>query len=304
VTKNAAALVDPPRGERPEVRPLTPDQARRFLAAARGDRLEALYSVALALGLRQGEALGLRWKYLDLETGKLDVWFQLQRLTWVHGCGDAVRKKMRQAGKPADEVARAVAAAEHACAAAHCKKKPCPKKCSRHTRACPPPCPPGCREHARHCPARRGGGLVFREIKEKRRKTIWLDPELTELLRVHRDAQYLQRLTADADWEDHDLVFCQWNGKPIDPRRDYAEWQAILAAAGLPERRLHSLRHSAATVLIGEGVTLPVVQKILGHSDSRVTERYVHVAEAQMKDAAGRVSRALRRDRSKTVGGS
>jgi integrase len=46
----------------------------------RGDRLEALYSVALALGLRQGEALGLRWHDIDLNVGVLRVQHQLQRI--------------------------------------------------------------------------------------------------------------------------------------------------------------------------------------------------------------------------------
>ena len=202
---------------------------------------------------------------------------------------------MRQRGAADDDIAAAVAEAEQECAREHCKAKACPKRCKRHTRACPPPCPDGCRSHARDCPQRKDGGLVFREIKERRRKTLWLDDDLTELLRRHRERQMFARLTADTEWEENDLVFCQWNGKPVDPRRDWGEWQSVLGAAGLPARRVHILRHSAATFLIGEGVAQPVVQKILGHSDPRVTGRYVHVAEAQMKEAAGRMSRMLRR---------
>ena len=70
---NAAAMVSTPRVTRREVLALTPVNARLLLAAARGDRLEALYSVALALGLRQGEALGLKWADINLETGVLRV---------------------------------------------------------------------------------------------------------------------------------------------------------------------------------------------------------------------------------------
>lgn len=80
VARNVAALTDPPRGKRPEVQPLSPAQARVFLDAARGDRLEALYSVALALGLRQGEALGLHWADVDLDAGTIAVRCQLQRI--------------------------------------------------------------------------------------------------------------------------------------------------------------------------------------------------------------------------------
>jgi integrase len=77
---NAAQLVDPPRVEHHEIRPLTPAQARQFLDGIRGDRNEALYSVALALGLRRGEALGLQWADIDLDAGTLTVRRSLQRV--------------------------------------------------------------------------------------------------------------------------------------------------------------------------------------------------------------------------------
>ena len=80
VTRNVATLVDPPAHQRPYVKPLTPNQARAFLDAVKGDRLAALYSVALAVGLRQGEALGLRWEDIDFDAGRLTVRVALQRL--------------------------------------------------------------------------------------------------------------------------------------------------------------------------------------------------------------------------------
>src|SRR5947199_374007 len=72
-SRNVARLVDRPRRERTQINPFTPDEARQFLAAVRGHRLEALFSVALALGLRQGEALGLRWADIDFEANTLRV---------------------------------------------------------------------------------------------------------------------------------------------------------------------------------------------------------------------------------------
>ena len=77
---NAAAMVSPPRPIHAEVKVLTPDEARRLLEAARGDRLEALYSVALALGVRQGEALGLKWGDVDLDAAVLRVRRASQRI--------------------------------------------------------------------------------------------------------------------------------------------------------------------------------------------------------------------------------
>jgi integrase len=64
---------------REEVRPLTADQARAVLTAAQGRRNAARWSVALALGLRQGEALGLAWEAFDLDAATLTVRQALQR---------------------------------------------------------------------------------------------------------------------------------------------------------------------------------------------------------------------------------
>jgi integrase len=80
VARNVATLARRPKQERYEIRPLDPAQARAFLEAVRGDRLEALYSVALAVGLRQGEALGLRWEDVDLGAGVIHVRKSLQRI--------------------------------------------------------------------------------------------------------------------------------------------------------------------------------------------------------------------------------
>lgn len=84
VSRNVAALVDSPRVVKHEIKPLSPDQARTLLATAREHRYGALITVAVALGLRQGEALGLRWVDVDLDGGVLQVRNALQ---WVTGGG-------------------------------------------------------------------------------------------------------------------------------------------------------------------------------------------------------------------------
>jgi integrase len=82
VPRNVAALVTPPTIRRREIEPLQPDEALTLLDAVRDDRLEAVYSVALAVGLRQGEILGLRWRDVDLENGKLEI---RTSLLWLDG---------------------------------------------------------------------------------------------------------------------------------------------------------------------------------------------------------------------------
>jgi integrase len=80
VVINAAQLASPPRAPRRAITPLSPDEARRLLDALVGHRLEALVTVALACGLRQGEILGLRWPDIDLDAGTLLIEPALQRV--------------------------------------------------------------------------------------------------------------------------------------------------------------------------------------------------------------------------------
>lgn len=77
VVRNVARLVEPPRVVRVEPAALTVAEARRILDAVRGDRLEALWVLALATGMRQAELLGLRWQDVDLEAGTVRVAFAL-----------------------------------------------------------------------------------------------------------------------------------------------------------------------------------------------------------------------------------
>jgi integrase len=73
VDRNVAEDVDPPRLKRDEIQPLNREQTRRLLKAAEGDRLRALYVVAVTVGLRPGELLALRWSDVDLEAGTMRI---------------------------------------------------------------------------------------------------------------------------------------------------------------------------------------------------------------------------------------
>ena len=80
VHQNAAKLVTLPRSVRYQPTILAPEQARELLAFVRGRRYEALFTVALTMGLRRGEILGLRWIDLDLDKGLLNVRHSLERV--------------------------------------------------------------------------------------------------------------------------------------------------------------------------------------------------------------------------------
>src|SRR5439155_3502503 len=78
--RNAAALTDPVDVPEEPRRFLTQNEARAILEAAKDERLEALYVLALNVGPRIGEALALRWRDADLDKGKLSIVYNLQRV--------------------------------------------------------------------------------------------------------------------------------------------------------------------------------------------------------------------------------
>lgn len=92
VERNAATKAVPPRQTKIERRTLGPDEARRLLTVTEGDRLAALYRLALTLGMRQAEILGLRWADVDLDTGILRVNQTLQRIA-----GETITKEPKTA---------------------------------------------------------------------------------------------------------------------------------------------------------------------------------------------------------------
>jgi integrase len=127
--------------------------------------------VALSLGLRKGEALGLKWARLDLEKGVLHTPRQFQRHKWKHGCDDP-----------------------HECGKALHKLTPCKSSCNRHKKFCPPVCPANCTRHASKCPQRHGGGLREVEVKPRAgKRTIGIPKPLLEALREHKKAQHIER---------------------------------------------------------------------------------------------------------------
>ena len=73
IARNPCDLVSPPRRRRFEIQPLNMQQIHQLLAATRGHRLEALFILALATGMRRGELLALKWQDLDLEQGTVQV---------------------------------------------------------------------------------------------------------------------------------------------------------------------------------------------------------------------------------------
>ncbi|HZC07305.1 MAG TPA: tyrosine-type recombinase/integrase [Ktedonobacterales bacterium] len=131
------------------------------------------------------------------------------------------------------------------------------------------------------------------------RRRIDLAPEGVAALRRHHARQAEDRLAAGALWESSadapDLVFANAVGRPIEGanflRRDFAP---LLARAGLPRVRFHDLRHTAATLLLEQGIHPKIVAEMLGHSDISLTmNRYSHAVPTMQRDAVSKLNDAL-----------
>jgi integrase len=304
---NPLSKVRPPRLEEPEITPLYVEEVKRIMAVCDGRRNGTRWTVGLPLGFRQGEALGLWWLKkgtstrdkpigMDLETGFVNVAKKAERQKWQHGCPDPV-----------------------ACARPHCRSRPCqppwqhgcadpaacyqqawrcqkrtPGTCKTHKRDCPRPCPPGCTDHARVCPQRCDGGIVITETKsEAGKRRAALAKPMLDLMRAHKAQQDAEREAALDLWEDHNLVWCTPLGRPIDASVDRAEWKTVLKEAGVRDARIHDGRHTAATMMLLQGIDSRTVMEIMGWSDQRMLLRYQHVVDELRQEAARRVGTLL-----------
>jgi integrase len=116
-------------------------------------------------------------------------------------------------------------------------------------------------------------------------------------LEQQKERQEKERIAAGSSWQGSPCVFTTPIGTPVDPRGDYREFRKLLGRAGVSSVRLHDLRHTAASLLLAQGVPARVVMEILGHSQIALTmNTYSHVAPEVSREAAERMARALWED--------
>ncbi len=114
-------------------------------------------------------------------------------------------------------------------------------------------------------------------------------------LAQHRDQQRQEREAAGTGWKSSGYVFTRPNGAPIEGATLTRHFTALLRRARLRRIRFHDLRHSAATLLLEQGVELVVIKELLGHAHIGVTATvYAHVRLRLQRQAIDLLSNALR----------
>jgi integrase len=141
-------------------------------------------------------------------------------------------------------------------------------------------------------------GPVISEPKTKRgRRTIPLGATATAALLAQRTRTREMRLRA-VQWDDLNLVFPNVLGRPMRADKVLVSFKRVLKRAGLPERRLHDLRHTYATDLYAADVHPRSVQELLGHSRLDMTnDLYTGSVPRALRDAVERLDEARARER-------
>lgn len=138
------------------------------------------------------------------------------------------------------------------------------------------------------------GRLIMKEPKRSSRRTLNLPQVCLSALLQHRERQEQERVLAGSRWRDSGFVFTTGIGTPLEPRNLERDYRQILGVAGLPYIRIHDLRHTAATLLLTQGVHPRVVMELLGHSQIAITMNiYSHVVPALRKEAANQMDAIL-----------
>jgi len=218
IPTNPVEKVRIPVNKNREIEPLTIEEVKRLLETYKDTYMSARLHIALLCGLRQGEALGLRWQDVDLVNGLLAVRNQIQMID---------------------------------------------------------------------------GKLQLTGLKtERSRRSLVLTSGSLEALKVHKELVENMKLIWGSQWVDTSLVFPAIDGTPKQATIDYNEWKRALRLCGIKPRRLHDARHTAATLMYGQGVGIEVISRALGHSSSAITSKlYVHSAIEPLQLAAEKMAR-------------
>jgi integrase len=134
------------------------------------------------------------------------------------------------------------------------------------------------------------GKIKEKETKGKRTRPVTLSPNVLACLRMHREQQLSIREQFGDAYADLDLIFADYEKRPgwyLLPSSVSRACVRIGKKAGLSKSGLHILRHSNASILLSNGVPLPVVSKRLGHADVYTTAKiYSHALPRDEKAAA------------------
>ncbi len=230
IISNPCDRVKPPKIERKEPDILDNEQAVALLDKLKDKDIQhqTMIKLALLLGLRRGELLGLKWENIDFDKGVITIRNNLQYL---------------------------------------------PDK-----------------------------GIYDSSTKTSSSERAMKAPELViEALREQRIYQLELKVKNGDRWTETGYIFTKNDGTPVHPDSLTKWFKEFLKDNGFPENiRLHSLRHTCASLMISEGIPVTTVAKRLGHSTAATTTSiYAHAIQSADEAAAERIESILNSEKAK-----
>lgn len=133
-----------------------------------------------------------------------------------------------------------------------------------------------------------GKGFEFAQPKTKSGiRRIAIGEQIATSLRNHQQILSMEMQSSRNKWTDHELIFPNSLGRPMSARYLLTQFKRILEDANLPIMRFHDLRHTAASLMLNEGVPVLIVAKRLGHSKPSITlDIYGHIVPSMQTKAA------------------
>lgn len=264
ISRNAARVHKAPKARKNKRPYMTSAEGRRLLDAHTPDgggmpQLLAMLATSLFIGVRPSELLGLTWDCIDLDTGHIEVSWQAQSLSAVHGCGD----------KGDDGW-------------------PCGKQRSAY-------CPKKRIDIPEHTEAIHLDGMTY--LVRPKTSTSWraftMPPPLLAALRQFAEANppgiegLVFHRAAGGNGKGKD-------GRPISLSEWDKRWRDALAVIDIEGPTPHSARKTCNTILRDLGVPADVRKLILGHASEDVNEQvYTHTSDARVTDAMNAIGQAF-----------
>ena len=132
----------------------------------------------------------------------------------------------------------------------------------------------------------KGKPTQIKAPKDYEVRTVAVDPYGIDLVKLLRSEKDKQAETFGNQWHEHDWLFTQDNGEIMNPQTPTKQFSKFLEKNHLKHRKLHSLRHTSATLLLYGGVNIKQVQERLGHGDITTTNKYLHYISEADEQAA------------------
>ena len=143
--------------------------------------------------------------------------------------------------------------------------------------------------------------ISIKPPKDYEVRTVTVNRHCIQLVKMLREYNESVKERLGDKWQGDEWLFTQWNGEIMNPHTTTKQFRQFLKKHGLKHRKLHSLRHTSATLLLYGGVNIRQVQARLGHSEIETTQKYLHYLTDADAEAANILTNMIEEPEDHTV---